>query len=87
MPDRWVVDADYPSGHLVAMTPAEEKQLGRDQKAGAASAAAQTEIDKAGAARIAALRKARTELAAGAIFASLSASEKNIIDMLLQEAP
>lgn len=87
MPDKWVVDSDYPTGHLVAMSVKEEKQLDRDQKAGAASVAAQAVIEAAIDARLAERRKARKELANGVIFASLSTSERHIIEMLLQEAP
>ena len=87
MADRWVVDEDYPDGRLVAMTPAEQAQRERDQKAGAAIAAAQAAIDANAAAMIAGRRKARKELANGVIFAFLSTSERHIIDMLLQEAP
>lgn len=42
MPDRWVVDANHPEGHLVPMTPGEEAQLAADRQAGAAQHAEQT---------------------------------------------
>src|SRR5262245_24227905 len=37
MPDKWIVDADFPQGHLVPMTPEEEMQLAADQAAAAAA--------------------------------------------------
>lgn len=84
MADKWVVDADYPHGHLVPMTPAEEAQLARDRKAGAAASDAQAAIEAEAASRTDGLRKARADLAAGVIFASLSAKEKSVIELLLQ---
>lgn len=85
MPHKWVVDLDYPEGHLVEMTPEEEAQLERDQAAGVALAAAQAAAEGIAAARITALRKARADLAAGRIFASLSARERTVISLLLAE--
>lgn len=83
MADKWLVDASYPAGRLVAMTPAEEVQLGEDRAASAAVAAARAAADARAETRISGLRKARADLASGRIFASLSASERDVIDMLL----
>lgn len=83
MAGRWVVDEDYPDGHLVAMTPEEQAQHERDQAAGAAAADAQAQADAAAAARAEDLRRARIELATGLIFASFSASERKVLDLLL----
>lgn len=80
----WVVDQDYPEGHLVEMTTEEQAQLERDRALHAATSAAQGMLEDAAAARVADLRKARTELADGVIFASLSTSEKRVIDTLLE---
>jgi hypothetical protein len=87
MSDRWVVDADYPAGRLVAMTPDEEAQLERDRKAGAVVASALAKSEAAAAARIAGLKKARADLAGGVIFASCSAKERSVLDMLLAGGP
>lgn len=86
MPDRWVVSEDYPGGHLVPMTDDEEAQLERDQAAGAALAAERASIEDAEASRLADLRRARIELATGAIFSSFSDSERTVLDLLLAEA-
>lgn len=83
MPNKWVLDDEYPSGHLVEMTPEEETQLERDQEAGAALAAAQAAAEGLAVARLDDLRKARSELAAGKIFASLSSRERSVLNLLL----
>src|SRR5262245_51435633 len=38
MPDKWVIDQNYPQGHLVPMTPEEVAQWQSDQQAAAAAA-------------------------------------------------
>lgn len=38
MSSRWVVETDYPEGHLVPMTPDEQAQLDADQAAALAEA-------------------------------------------------
>lgn len=92
MSDRWVVDQDHPQGHLVPMTPAEQAQFDADQAAAAtASASAATvasnrgSIAQAAQTRLAQIRTARTALTNGTIFAAFSASEKAVIDGLLQD--
>lgn len=83
MADRWVVDEDYPEGRLVAMTPEEEAQLERDRAAGVAILSAQEAAEAAEAARFEDLERARTELANGTIFASLSQGERDVLRLLL----
>lgn len=85
MPNKWVVEPDYPEGHLVEMTPSEQAQLERDQAIGAAFAAAQAAAEGLAAARIKDLQKARAELAAGKLFGSLSPRERAVISLLLAE--
>jgi hypothetical protein len=82
----WVVDADYPAGHLVEMSPEERAQLERDQAAGAVIAAAQAAVEASEAERCEDLRLAREELASRAIFAALSPRERSVIDLLLESA-
>ena len=89
---RWVVDADHPGGHLVAMTAAEEAQAAADAAAGQAAAAAAVIVDANAAtivsaigSRLPKLRAARTALAGGTVFASLSVNEKAVIDGLLED--
>lgn len=91
MPDRWVMDEDYPNGHLVPMTLAEEAQHEASQAEGAAilefeasRRVNQTAIRAAVASRIAILQSARVALSSGTIFAALSAGERTVIDLLLQ---
>lgn len=86
MADRWVVDEDYPEGHLVPMTPEENAQLERDRVVAVAAVAAQAKIDESHEAVMSSLRKARTDLATGRIFGSLSAAEKNALGALLKLA-
>lgn len=90
--DRWVIDKDHPEGHLVPMTPAEEAQAQADSAAGLAAANAASVLNGNHATiltavntRMAKLRTARTALAAGNIFASLSVNEKAVIDGLLED--
>lgn len=92
MPSNWVVDKDYPGGHLVPMTPAEVAQYDADQTSGLSAAAVQetsranlAAITTALTTRMATLRQARSALAGGAIFASLSVNEKKVMDALLQD--
>lgn len=73
------------------MTPAEQAQCDADQAAGLAAAAVQDTINANQAAvtaalkaRMVTLRQARTALAGGSIFASLSVNEKKVMDALLQ---
>jgi len=90
MPDRWVIDAEFPQGHLVRMTPEEQAQYDRDQ-AEAAAAAAAAAVSEANAAaiignltsRMTQIRTARSALLGGTIFPSLSQAEKNVLDGLL----
>ena len=84
--DRWVVDQDYPEGHLVPMTRAEVDQLERDRAASSAASNAQAEAEEAVASRIADLRRARIELAQGRIFSAFSESERRVLDLLLVES-
>ena len=92
MSDKWVVDADYPDGHLVPLTPEEEAQLDADQAAGVLQAKADS-IQYANAAavrdllaaRMTKLRQARTALGNGNIFAALGVNEKAVIDGLLED--
>lgn len=86
MPDRWVLDEDYPDGHLVPMTDDEEAQLERDQAIGAALAAEIAKVEDAEASRISDLRRARLELATGRIFSSFTDSERSVLDLLLAES-
>lgn len=86
MPDRWVLDEDYPEGHLVPMSPEEEAQLERDQAVGVAIVAERAKAEDAEASRLADLRRARIELAQGRIFSSFSDSERTVLDLLLAEA-
>ena len=92
MADRWVLDQDYPNGHLVAMTPAEQAQYDADQVIGLAAddlqtstRANQSALVAALSSRMATLRQARAALAGGSIFASFSVNEKKVIDALLQD--
>lgn len=84
MADRWVVNDEYPEGHLVPMTDDEQAQLERDQALGAALAAAQADAEAVDAARVGQLQKAREDLANGWIFGGLSPVERGVIDMLLE---
>lgn len=92
MSDRWVVDADYPKGHLVPMTPAEQAQRDADEAIGVAASRASeaaranlVAITAAITGRMASLRTARTALAAGSIFGSFNSNEKKVLDALLQD--
>jgi hypothetical protein len=77
---------------LVDLTPAEQAQYDADQISGAAQATAQATVQgnadtiRTGIGnRMAGIRTARTALANGTIFASLSTNEKAVIDGLLQD--
>lgn len=83
MPDKWVVDQDYPDGHLVPMTEDEEAQLERDRDAGISLAKAALAEAFAEEERTRALLDARAEIASGSLFASLSPDERRVIDLLL----
>lgn len=92
VPNKWVVDPDHPDGRLVPMTPAEQTRYDSDQITGLAAAAAQetirsnvSAITTALTSRMATLRQARTAIAGGSIFASLSVNERKVIDALLQD--
>jgi hypothetical protein len=87
---KWVIDADYPQGHLVPLSDVELAQYQADQTAGLAAAQQQATyatnaamISTAVMNRLAQIRTARTALANGQIFAALSANEKAVIDGLL----
>lgn len=45
MSDKWVVNQDYPQGHLVAMTAEEQAQYDADQIASASAESAQQVLD------------------------------------------
>lgn len=81
---RWVLDEDYPGGHLVEMTPAEETQLARDRATSALIAAAQADADASADQKLDALRKARADVASGKVFTSLSEREKKVMDLLIE---
>lgn len=92
MANRWVVEPDYPGGHLVPMTTTEEAQWAADQAAGTAANNAYEAahanalaMGSALAGRMTSLRQARVALAGGSIFAALSVNERKVIDMLLQD--
>lgn len=86
MPDRWVVNDEYPEGHVVPMTAEEEAQLERDQAVMTSLVAAQARAESEESARIADLRKARIELATGVIFSSFTPSERTVLDLLLADS-
>lgn len=92
MSNRWVIDDEYPKGRLVPMTAAEQAQLDADQSVGLAARVADDAKDSNRASvvaaigsRMATLRQARSALAGGSIFAGLSAKERGVIDLLLQD--
>lgn len=89
---RWEISPDFPSGHLVPLTTAEQTQLDTDRTAAATAAATtatttanQQTLQQAVQNRLAGIRTARQAIAAGTIFAGLTANEKAVIDGLLQD--
>lgn len=87
----WELSPDYPGGRARPMSLVEQAQYDVDQVAGAAAAvvqqtsrANQVALAAALAARMTSLRQARSAIAGGSLFASLSAAEKKVMDALLQ---
>lgn len=86
MADRWVINDDYPNGHLVPMTPAEEAQRNADQAVGAAAVEAAMQEAASLASRMDVLEQAQTDLASGAIFGWASTAERRALDALFAAA-